>query len=42
MTVVNFLCRREKLPMKKKVKITAEVSVAIVSLLMISLHNQLQ
>ncbi len=40
MTVVNFLCRREKAMMKKKVKITAAVSVAIISLMLITLHNQ--
>lgn len=39
MTVVNFLCRREMLMMKKKVKITAAVSVAIISLI-IPLYNQ--
>lgn len=40
MTVVNFLCQREKPMMKKKVKITAAVSAAIISLLIILLHNQ--
>ena len=40
MTVVNFLCRREKLMMKKKVKIVAAVSTAIISLLIIPLYNQ--
>lgn len=39
MTVVNFLCRRENLMMKKKAK-TIVVSVAIISLLIISLLNQ--
>jgi len=36
MTVVNFLCQREKAMMKKKAKIIA----AIISLLIIPLHNQ--
>lgn len=40
MTVVNFLCQKENAMMKKTVKITAAVSVAIISLLNISLHNQ--
>jgi len=40
MTVVNFLCRRDKLMMKKKVKIVAAVSTAIISLLIIPLYNQ--
>lgn len=40
MTVVNFLCRREMLMMKKKVKMTAAVSVAIIFLLSIPLYNQ--
>lgn len=39
MTVVNFLCRREKPMMKKKAK-TIAVSVAIISLLIIPLSNQ--
>lgn len=39
MTVVNFLCRREKSMMKKKAK-TIAVSVAIISLLIIPLSNQ--
>lgn len=39
MTVVNFLCRRETPMMKKKVKIIATVSVAIIFLTIISLHN---
>ncbi len=39
MTVVNFLCRRENLMIKKKAKAIA-VSVAIISLLIIPLFNQ--
>ena len=39
MTVVNFLCQREKSMMKKKAK-TIAVSVAIISLLIIPLSNQ--
>lgn len=41
MTVVNFLCRREKPIMKKKAKIITAVSaLAIISLLIVPLHNQ--
>jgi len=41
MTVVNFLCRREKPMMKKKAKIITAVSaLAIISLLIAPLHNQ--
>ncbi|WP_145997759.1 DUF6550 family protein [Marasmitruncus massiliensis] len=41
MTVVNFLCRREKPMMKKKAKtITAVSALAIISLLIVPLHNQ--
>ena len=40
MIVVNFLCRRGIPMMKNKVKITAAVSVAIISLLIVPLHNQ--
>lgn len=40
MTVVNFLCRRENLMMKKKTKTIAAVSVAIIFLLVIPLYNQ--
>lgn len=41
MTVVNFLCRREKSMMKKKAKIITAVSaLAIISLLIVPLHNQ--
>ena len=39
MTVVNFLCRKEKPMMKKKAK-TITVSVAIISLLIIPLSDQ--
>lgn len=38
--MVNFLCRREMLTIKKKVKITSAVSVIIISLLIIVLYNQ--
>lgn len=41
MTVVNFLCRREKSMMKKKAKIiTAMSALAIISLLIVPLYNQ--
>lgn len=40
MTVVNFLCRREKSMLKKKIRIVTVVSVAIISLLIIPLYNQ--
>jgi hypothetical protein len=41
MTVVNFLCRRGKPMMKKKAKtITAVSALAIISLLIVPLHNQ--
>lgn len=41
MTVVNFSCRREKPMMKKKAKIITAVSaLAIISLLIVPLHNQ--
>lgn len=41
MTVVNFLCRREKSMMKKKAKtITVVSALAIISLLIVPLHNQ--
>lgn len=41
MTVVNFLCRREKSMMKKNAKIiTAVLVLLIISLLIVLLHNQ--
>lgn len=40
MTVVNFLCRREKAIMKKKAKITTSVLAAVIFLRIIALSNQ--
>ena len=40
MTVVNFLCPRENLIMKKNIKVAVAVPVAIISLMIISLCNK--